>query len=85
MSGKTLLGLIAFIILITLFEWWMWKDNFISSVNIDLEAKKQCIKNNGIPITDRLNEIIDCKIYIKPTLSIPTMSPTPTITFKKIK
>ena len=74
MKGETLVWSILFIIFLTAFEWWIWKYHPDYVPDVDLQAKEQCIKNNGIPIEDTDNQIVDCKIYKLETTSIPTSS-----------
>lgn len=79
MSGKTLIISIFVIIFLTLAEWYIWKDNPRTVPDVNLQAKEECIKNNGIPIEDSDNRIVDCRTYPVYIKTKPTVTPTPTI------
>jgi len=88
MSGKTLIVSIFVFIFITLVMWDVWENNPRTIPDVNLQAKEQCIKNNGVPIDDSDNRIVDCRTYpvyikVKPTvmpMPIVTISPTQAIT-----
>ena len=77
MKATELIWTILFIILFTMFSYWIWTNHPKTIPDISLQAKQACIHNNGIPILDAEEVIIDCKIYKPITTIVPTQTPTP--------